>query len=829
MTKGDLSSGRRWRTALLLGGLTLAAPASLRAQPVTEAALAAALTQQEAARARLQEAERRFPQARAEASRETEAIAARIRAETAPLARRLEALQAAPARGVAPVEEPERLRELDRLLAAREAQLARLVEARERAATELRRAQAEAEMANSAAARAADAARRAADAETRADQARTRLAGPAATQDLAIRGEAWGQVPRAVQDQADRAAGDALAGLIASAQRAPVEPDRSGRFVLRDLPAGRWWVVGLASDRRDVFDIWEQTISRDGLVVLGRPFDRDVTELTPADGPPRTSGAYDACLLENLRGVASDTAAAAIMGACRALHPGEARYDVTIEVGDTNRPPLLLMMTAAEVRQVAAIFNRYQASLEPAVEAAARRIVAQRLTDAEAALASAMAAARTAEAAAARQRAEADRAARRIPEARATAELAGREVEAFRSEPEGEALASEMAGLRADLEARRAEATARIEAERNRLREEVAVAQAELRQAEARIRAAEEPRRQRAVQLEAAGAAELEAARRAVNASDAEVPRLRRALAEQWRADYLRQRVTVSLSMSPVQFSSTGDHMLCLSLFNAGDLALVRPRLTIRFRGRTLSELGISPAQFASGLSSLENPSVSYQNRFNETVVGLRSHTGWGSRQSPHGFDPGCTRISPSNARTGDTGRAFERAGGFSTLSQDWSVSLSADLARMDDIREVPAPFPSGTRRWEHVSSAPETLFAGRLAAIRPAPPTTVAAPASIEPAAAQPRTLPTDSRAEPAQPVPPTAAVRASQPSAPATIGVAEAQRRLRDLGLYRGAVDGLMGPGTRGAIRAFERDRGLSETGELSGRTAEALLAIP
>ena len=119
------------------------------------------------------------------------------------------------------------------------------------------------------------------------------------------------------------------------------------------------------------------------------------------------------------------------------------------------------------------------------------------------------------------------------------------------------------------------------------------------------------------------------------------------------------------------------------------------------------------------------------------------------TRQSQHGYDPGCTWLSSGSARTGDTGRAFERAGGFSTSSQDWSASLAG--------------------------------------------------------------------------------AARPIQPSATATIGLTDAQRRLRNLGHYRGALDGLMGPGTRNAIRTFERDRGLPETGELSGRTADALLAIP
>lgn len=39
----------------------------------------------------------------------------------------------------------------------------------------------------------------------------------------------------------------------------------------------------------------------------------------------------------------------------------------------------------------------------------------------------------------------------------------------------------------------------------------------------------------------------------------------------------------------------------------------------------------------------------------------------------------------------------------------------------------------------------------------------------------------------------------------------VAAVQRRLARGGYYQGAIDGVIGPGTRGAIRAFERNNGL------------------
>lgn len=53
----------------------------------------------------------------------------------------------------------------------------------------------------------------------------------------------------------------------------------------------------------------------------------------------------------------------------------------------------------------------------------------------------------------------------------------------------------------------------------------------------------------------------------------------------------------------------------------------------------------------------------------------------------------------------------------------------------------------------------------------------------------------------------------------------VAEAQKALSEAGYYRGAIDGLFGLGTRGAIEAFQRDRGLAVTGSVSEELLVAL----
>lgn len=48
----------------------------------------------------------------------------------------------------------------------------------------------------------------------------------------------------------------------------------------------------------------------------------------------------------------------------------------------------------------------------------------------------------------------------------------------------------------------------------------------------------------------------------------------------------------------------------------------------------------------------------------------------------------------------------------------------------------------------------------------------------------------------------------------------VVEVQRRLARAGYYRGAIDGVIGNGTRGAIRSYERAHGLRVDGEIDQR---------
>jgi peptidoglycan hydrolase-like protein with peptidoglycan-binding domain len=55
----------------------------------------------------------------------------------------------------------------------------------------------------------------------------------------------------------------------------------------------------------------------------------------------------------------------------------------------------------------------------------------------------------------------------------------------------------------------------------------------------------------------------------------------------------------------------------------------------------------------------------------------------------------------------------------------------------------------------------------------------------------------------------------------------VRTAQRQLKERGYYGGPVDGVIGPATENALRAYQRDRGLKATGRLDSPTVRSLTA--
>jgi len=71
--------------------------------------------------------------------------------------------------------------------------------------------------------------------------------------------------------------------------------------------------------------------------------------------------------------------------------------------------------------------------------------------------------------------------------------------------------------------------------------------------------------------------------------------------------------------------------------------------------------------------------------------------------------------------------------------------------------------------------------------------------------------------------PAPATVPAAAPDPLSPAV--VKNVQQRLRALGFYRGAVDGLWGALTQSSIERFQQGRGLQPTGQLNPATLQGL----
>ena len=71
----------------------------------------------------------------------------------------------------------------------------------------------------------------------------------------------------------------------------------------------------------------------------------------------------------------------------------------------------------------------------------------------------------------------------------------------------------------------------------------------------------------------------------------------------------------------------------------------------------------------------------------------------------------------------------------------------------------------------------------------------------------------------------PPGSAIRTSRTMTASEILITAAQQQLKYSGLYNGSVDGKMGSETQRALRQFQQQHGLRQSGALDGRTMTAL----
>jgi hypothetical protein len=99
------------------------------------------------------------------------------------------------------------------------------------------------------------------------------------------------------------------------------------------------------------------------------------------------------------------------------------------------------------------------------------------------------------------------------------------------------------------------------------------------------------------------------------------------------------------------------------------------------------------------------------------------------------------------------------------------------------------------------------------------------AAPPAPAPVPAAPSAAPAAAPAAPPPRAEPPPAEAEARPSAP--LQLRDAQVRLAALGYKPGTADGKPGPRTRDALKRFQRDQGLPQTGQLDTETAQRLMA--
>ncbi|MDN2583618.1 peptidoglycan-binding protein [Aquibium sp. ELW1220] len=128
--------------------------------------------------------------------------------------------------------------------------------------------------------------------------------------------------------------------------------------------------------------------------------------------------------------------------------------------------------------------------------------------------------------------------------------------------------------------------------------------------------------------------------------------------------------------------------------------------------------------------------------------------------------------------------------------------------------------YVSANALWNQPYRHPGPLMETRFVVERPA---TMPAPLPV----ARPEPVMQPPSAEVTNSVPPVQEQPAAAPAAPSPVQerTMRVQIALEGLGLYRGTVDGLMGPQTRAAIAGYQKTLGMEGTGEIDDRLLDAL----
>lgn len=159
----------------------------------------------------------------------------------------------------------------------------------------------------------------------------------------------------------------------------------------------------------------------------------------------------------------------------------------------------------------------------------------------------------------------------------------------------------------------------------------------------------------------------------------------------------------------------------------------------------------------------------------------------------------------------------FARLVGGAAASTGAAIAENPVLVGSSTAFLVVLFYVSANALWNQPYRHPGPLMETRFVVERPAPPPLpVSRPATMM--------RPTSEVTNSVPPAPEPAATVDARPS-PVLERTMRVQIALESLGLYRGTVDGLMGPQTRAAITGYQKTLGMEGTGEIDDRLLDAL----
>ena len=205
-----------------------------------------------------------------------------------------------------------------------------------------------------------------------------------------------------------------------------------------------------------------------------------------------------------------------------------------------------------------------------------------------------------------------------------------------------------------------------------------------------------------------------------IRKSERDLEAARQTRAKDLRDAYVHHKIKVA-TFYDKEYGSVGDMVPCFRVVNTGGLAIRKLTIGVKFKGRPTRQIGFDVNKIMR-LSSLNVSVVDYADDFDKTMQPLLKNK---YDEAIHGIPPGarwpkrgCAGLSRYGVK-GDVQRALEKVGGFSTAG--WSFYLiDVDLANADSLQATKKRY-SSEKVWTYSQQTIFGIFAKQVEAATPA------------------------------------------------------------------------------------------------------------